>query len=192
MFKIEVELKPHPMFPHPNIHVWTWLQRHETDLTLSYAVTGPGVDDVRLPPRGVEPYGDRRDGLWKMTCFEAFIGVGDRASYCELNISPSGDWACYLFDRYREGMREGPAVDGPYSDIYVNRTEGGIVVQSTYDLCALPYLFEAGTVWRLGLSAVIVEESGRKTYWALTHPRDMPDFHDPACFALELPPLGTP
>jgi hypothetical protein len=41
---------------------------------------------------------------------------------------------------------------------------------------------------RLGLSAVIEETSGRKSYWALAHPPGKPDFHHPDCFALELPP----
>ena len=40
----------------------------------------------------------------------------------------------------------------------------------------------------MGLCAVIEEKDGTKSYWALAHPPgDKPDFHDPACFALELP-----
>jgi hypothetical protein len=41
--------------------------------------------------------------------------------------------------------------------------------------------------WRLGLSAVIEETNGRKSYWALSHPPGKPDFHHSDCFALELP-----
>ena len=37
-----------------------------------------------------------------------------------------------------------------------------------------------------GPCAVIEELSGRKSYWALAHGRDVPDFHDPACFAVPL------
>jgi len=41
----------------------------------------------------------------------------------------------------------------------------------------------------LNLAAVIEEKSGAKSYWALAHPPEgPPDFHDPACFVLELPP----
>jgi hypothetical protein len=40
--------------------------------------------------------------------------------------------------------------------------------------------------WRLGLSAIIEETSGRKSYWALAHPPGKPDFHHPDCFACEL------
>ena len=44
-----------------------------------------------------------------------------------------------------------------------------------------------GQPWRLGLSAVIEENSGRKSYWALKHPDGPPDFHRADCFTLELP-----
>jgi hypothetical protein len=37
---------------------------------------------------------------------------------------------------------------------------------------------------------VIEERNGRKSYWALAHPPGEPDFHHPACFALELPPAA--
>jgi hypothetical protein len=41
----------------------------------------------------------------------------------------------------------------------------------------------------LGLSAVIEEKDGTKSYWALAHPPgDKPDFHHLDCFAVELPP----
>ncbi len=44
---------------------------------------------------------------------------------------------------------------------------------------------------RLGLSAVIEETDGTKSYWALAHPAEgPPDFHHPDCFALTLPAPG--
>jgi hypothetical protein len=45
---------------------------------------------------------------------------------------------------------------------------------------------EAGTTWELGLSAVLEENDGTKSYWALAHPGDKPDFHAPGCFAARL------
>jgi hypothetical protein len=45
-----------------------------------------------------------------------------------------------------------------------------------------------GASWRLGLSAVIEETSGRISYWALAHPPGKADFHHSDCFAHELPP----
>ena len=42
--------------------------------------------------------------------------------------------------------------------------------------------------WRLGLSAVIEETAGRKSYWALAHPGGRPDFHHAAGLAYDLAP----
>jgi hypothetical protein len=38
----------------------------------------------------------------------------------------------------------------------------------------------------LGLSAVVEDDGGRLSYWALRHAPGNPDFHDPDAFALEL------
>ena len=40
----------------------------------------------------------------------------------------------------------------------------------------------------VGLCAVIEEEGGVKSYWALRHGDGEPDFHDPACFTANLGP----
>lgn len=39
----------------------------------------------------------------------------------------------------------------------------------------------------LGISAVIEETDGTKSYWALAHAEGKPDFHHGACFAATLP-----
>ncbi|WP_353226867.1 hypothetical protein [Novosphingobium sp.] len=40
--------------------------------------------------------------------------------------------------------------------------------------------------WCYGLTAVIEEAGGVKSYWAAAHPREQPDFHDPACLIATL------
>lgn len=51
----------------------------------------------------------------------------------------------------------------------------------------LPLDFAARAPLRLGLSAVIEEKGGRKSYWALAHPPGKADFHHPDSFVCELP-----
>jgi hypothetical protein len=41
-------------------------------------------------------------------------------------------------------------------------------------------------VLRLALAAVVEEDDGRLSYWALQHAPGNPDFHHPECFTLEL------
>jgi len=38
----------------------------------------------------------------------------------------------------------------------------------------------------LALSAIVEDDSGKLSYWALRHPPGEPDFHHPDAFALEI------
>jgi hypothetical protein len=106
------------------------------------------------------------------------------AGYCELNFAPSTQWAAYRFDGYRSGMRVARGMSAPR--IAVESSEEGYKLRVSAELDRLPGLPRDGA-WRLGLSAVIEETSGRTSYWALVHPPGKADFHHPDCFALELP-----
>jgi hypothetical protein len=146
-------------------------------LCLAYTLAG---DIGRLYiPGPSEPL--RTDELWKRTCFEAFVLPGPGDGYVEFNLAPSGRWASYRFDRYREGMRD--ATDVVPSPIEVTRDADRLELAVS---AALPDL-AAAPVWRLGLTAVIEEANGQVSYWALAHPRPQPEFHDAAGFVLELP-----
>ncbi len=134
---------------------------------LTYSVAGEAM---------MAPEGDSRraDKLWEHTCFELFVKPADQKEYSEFNFAPSTEWAAYRFVGYRAGVAD--LVIAP--PVIERLTDG---VRTTIDLGALP-----GDDWRIGLSAVIEESDGTKSYWALAHPAGRPDFHDPACFALEL------
>ncbi|RYD66989.1 MAG: hypothetical protein EOP58_04220 [Sphingomonadales bacterium] len=94
--------------------------------------------------------------------------------YFEFNFAASGAWAAYALAGYRSGMTAA-SLDAPE----IERLSDGIRV--TLDLGGLP----AGA-WQVGLSAVIEEADGTKSYWALSHGDKQPDFHASANFALTL------
>lgn len=142
-------------------------------LRLDYIVSG-NPDELNLPPFAAPA---RTDGLWQHTCFEAFIRPAGGDPYFEFNFSPSTQWAAYRFDRYREGMTAAEAA-APRIDVES--------APQRYLLRATLTVPDAGA-WRVGLSAVIAQSNGRKSYWALAHPPGKPDFHHSDCFALELP-----
>ena len=146
-------------------------------LVFDYFATG-AIKDVILPSPTTPA---RADELWQHTCFEVFIRGSAGEAYCELNFSPSTRWAVYRFDGYRSGMAS-PPVSPPAIDaeIAAERYEMRVSV----DLRGLADLPEP---WRLGISAVIEETDGRKSYWALAHPPGKADFHHRDCFVLELP-----
>jgi len=164
----------HPDHPAPAIEIDVTVSGEgEHALRLGYVLRG-ALDEISIPSPAPSA---RTDELWRTTCFEAFLMPGGGPGYAELNLSPSSRWAAYLFDGYRAGMR-----DADLSALSVAVAAGGgrLVLDASF---VLPIAWPA----RLGLSAVIEEISGRKSYWALAHPVGAPDFHHSDCFALELP-----
>jgi len=149
-------------------------------LVLRYIVAGKRGD--LCMPTVTAP--TRTDGLWRHTCFEAFVGASPDAGYYELNFAPSTQWAAYRFSDYRGGMRVANEISAPGFEVETNGEGYRLRVSAELDrLLGLP----GDSAWRLGLSAVIQETGGRKSYWALVHPPGKADFHHPDCFALELP-----
>ncbi len=166
-----VELIPHPTcqpaFP---AGLAVAFERQGDHLWLRFILDGD-LDRIVWPD---EAEAGRADDLWKTTCFEAF--VAGQAGYGEFNLSPSGQWASYRFDAYRDGMR--PADE----TATVLGLDGGTDHVALEARIMLPRDAE-----RLGLSAVIETRDGAKTYWALAHSSDSPDFHHPETFTLALP-----
>lgn len=134
--------------------------------------------DTLILPHEADPL--RTDGLWKTTCFEMFIRRSQYKDYVEFNASPSNQWAAYSFDDYRAGMAELPLETAP--EIGCDASESHFALEVTYDLPAE----WAGQPLELGVSAVIEENDGTKSYWALAHPPGQPDFHHGDCFAFQL------
>lgn len=143
-------------------------------LMVHYFVTGK-ISDLHVPPVVAAA---RTDELWRHTCFEAFVRAAPSDAYYEFTFAPSTQWAAYRFDSYRSGMRVATEIGSP-------RIEAQSAPES-YTLQAALDFDQLSPPWRLGLSAVIEETSGRKSYWALTHPPGKPDFHHSDCFAYEI------
>jgi hypothetical protein len=150
-------------------------------LELSYIVTGQ-ISSIRMPSATANT---RTDGLWRHTCFEAFIRAVPDAEYYELNFSPSGQWAAYQFSGYRSGMRVANEITEV--PIKMRSSPDGYALEASLGLDQFRDL-PRDRSWRLGLSAVIEDATGRVSYWALAHPPGKPDFHHADSFASEFSP----
>lgn len=137
---------------------------------------------VSLPsiqPSSVPMHGDRRDELWKHSCFEAFIGVPGSQQYWEFNVSPLGHWNLYSFERYRQG-----------GSGLVEALPPSVTVRQTRRDCRCDVVLDLRPWWpiegmpELGLTMVVEEINGRLSYWALSHPGDAADFHDRRSFLI--------
>ena len=175
----------HALIPHPSgatpaaVHsVTARVELVDThSLYFEYRLTGE-LAQLAIPRRSQS---QRAERLWEHTCFEAFVACGTGARYFELNFSPSSEWAAYEFDGYRQGMRPLGLTRPP--DVTVTSTPNELHVTAT---AAIRELAGAPWPWRVGLTAVVEDGVGGRTYLALRHPRNNPDFHDAASFAVLL------
>ena len=153
-------------------------------ILLRYDIVGE-MRHVRFP--WIQVPDQRLDGLWQTTCFEVFLRTAGATDYLEYNFSPRSHWAAYKFDDYRQGMTATRDARPPHVGALQADDEKSGYVTAELDLSRMAWL-PTSEPWMLGLSAVIEERNGHKSYWALKHPDGPPDFHHPDCFALELAP----
>ena len=177
--RLDLELHPDSLCSAVNWIVVEVERPSPTGLKLHYKLAG-AIGDLQLPDWA---QGARAADLWQHTCFELFLRDRE-GSYLEFNFSPSTQWAACAFDGYRSGMRDAPDSMQPA----IRFVAGGEGLALMAEIEGLP---SEGS-WQIGLCAVIEEKNGNKSYWALAHPPGAPDFHHPACFALELPAASTP
>lgn len=166
-----VPLLPHPTTPDAGLALEVEARRRGGVLSLEHRLAGP-VETVRWPEGAARV---RTDELWRTTCFEAFARTA--TGYVEYNLSPSGAWAAYRFDGYREGMRR---LEIPAPFIVTRMAQGRFVLTADVTL-------PEDATGAVGLTAVVEGLDGAISYWALRHPSDKPDFHHPDSFALDLP-----
>jgi hypothetical protein len=179
-----LQLIPHPA--HPPLRVGAIAAR-VLSLDANWCVLRwkvEGAADLVVPPFAGRA---RTDGLWQTTCFELFVArvlegrhVGEEGDgYAEFNFSPSERWAAYDFNGYRTGMTERAV---PRPPVITPRRGGDVLFCDV----AIPVAGLPPLPWRYGLTVVIEEAGGVKSFWAAVHGRDVPDFHDPACLSATL------
>ncbi|MFO0509478.1 MAG: DOMON-like domain-containing protein [Gammaproteobacteria bacterium] len=177
-------LRPHPTsWTPPGWEVNVATRWSAGALLVEYTLAVP-AGRLMLPRRSAVPAA--RDFLWKRTCGELFVGVRGEPGYIEFNFSPSGDWASYAFDGYRENSRPRPW-QGPTPEVRVMPGEGvtrlvALVPQQAF-LCQQ----RDGRMPRLEAAFTLVLEADRGdlSFWSLAHPRAQPEFHDRAGFVAD-------
>jgi hypothetical protein len=176
----------HRLVPHPAVGPAT-VQSVEVEVSLTNEfvtlrfVVEP-ADALILSSFGRE----RRDNLWRSTCFELFIRP-DSGSYVEFNFAPLSAWNAYSFVDWRKGRRAYQLDVEPYlADSRLDERKDRLPGRYELDV-ALGAEITALSPATASLTAVIEEEGGRLSYWALAHPPGEPNFHHPDCFVARLP-----
>ena len=180
---MQLNLIPHPATPpsDPELKVWANVDHAgalgSTATTNIWFGVGAPADRFMIPEASDRA---RADELWETTCFEAFLRIAGEEGYREWNFAPSGRWNAFDFTSHREGKTETEVEAAPYVRMEDNFTWWALGATIAVD---------ADQKWELGLSVILEEKDGTKSYWALAHPEgsEKPDFHDPACFTAHLP-----
>ena len=177
-----IDLRCHPSTRHEAVRAIQALARRSAnaELHMTFRLDGD-ISRIRIPSPSVPRFST---DLWRKTCFEAFIAVEGQRGYHEFNFAPSGEWAVYAFEDYRDG--------GPFANEMIRPAIGVRCTSSRLELDAFLRLDGLSSInsyapLRIGLSAVI-EASDGFSYWALRHPGNKPDFHDADGFTLLLEP----
>jgi hypothetical protein len=183
---VDVPLVMHPQ-PRPapvrSLSVSGTLNRSGS-LVLEYRMSA-ALERVRLAPSSC--HAQRRDELWRHTCFELFASRAGQAAYCEFNFTPAGDWAAYLFEDYRAGRRD--AAQRRIEVVTRASADGLLRLRATPDPGAALGLDGSALAtadWRLNCTAIVEDVDGNLSYWAVHHPRAQPDFHDREGFRIAL------
>lgn len=156
------------------------IEREDSQLVGSFRLNGP-LDHIIVPTKVADAA--RKDGLWKNTCFEFFMRPTQTSAYLEVNLSPSGEWNVYEFDDYRKGMRESKIVKSVKVD--TNFHDGCLNVSWSLKFDK-DVLNKKERGYLVGITAVLEHRSGEKSYWALKHCDENPDFHNAESFSTEI------
>lgn len=118
---------------------------------------------------------ERKDELWKMTCFEMFLNPKGQKQYYEFNFSLAGTWNCYRFAGYRFPQPPEVSTDFEIEKMVWKSKQLEITVKNNSQF----------QKFNVGLTAVIKNKKNQTTYFALKHDGGKPDFHVSSAFTLQ-------
>jgi len=162
----------------PDVRLTGAIARQANRLTIGYTLRG-NLAALVIPATAENPL--RQHDLWEGTCFECYIAAKDAPDYWEFNLSPAGHWNVYRFADYRQGMREEPAFAAlPF---IARRQPEALTLDLELDLARL---VSTDARLQVAISAVVEDQNGNLTYWAVAHCGPEPDFHRRDSFIVEL------
>jgi len=175
----EFTLKPFELSKsNSKINISGNITRNENKLNITYFLQGD-LSKIILSELSNIP--TRKNELWRTTCFEFFLGVINSPQYWEFNLSPTGDWNIYRFNDYRQEMVEESAfIALPFNVI---KQEHSLNINLEIDLSSIVSL---DTNLEIAITSVVKSKKGEISYWALTHPENIADFHNRDSFAIHV------
>jgi hypothetical protein len=176
---INFALQPFPTASKlPQIEINGRVNRKDQMLSIEYQLFGD-MNAISIAPPATAP--SRQFHLWEATCFEFFIGIPGDANYWEFNLSPSGDWAVFALDDYRQGLRDELAF--PSLPFKIDRYPNYITLSLEFDLSEL---ILAEQDLEMSVTTVAKSSQDELSYWAIAHSGKEADFHLRNSFSIKL------
>lgn len=132
---------------------------------------------------------NRKNEIWKSTCFEFFLKSPQQNHYWEMNLSPSGDWNFYHLEDYRKSLKEEALIGTPQIQKDFNGEK--FQLSCSFDLNSLMNSIMiskgiAASVFQMGLSCILQKRDLTVEYYSLGHSKEKPDFHNSQFFLASL------
>lgn len=162
----------------PEFSVIGTVGRQAGMLCLDYVLKGR-LSSLKLAPPAKAP--ERKDGLWQTTCLECFFSPGGGPGYWECNLSPAGHWNVFRFDSYRQGMAPEDRISR--QAFTVSSAEGSLSLRLCLDFGKV---VARDASLAIGVNAVLEDQAGALSFWALRHGGARPDFHRREDFLIAL------
>jgi hypothetical protein len=162
----------------PQVEINGRVGRKENILSIEYQLFGD-MNAISIAPPATAP--SRQSHLWEATCFEFFIGIPGDRNYWEFNLSPSGDWAVFALDDYRQGLRDELAFTSLL--FQVDRYPNYITLSLEFDLSEL---ILAEQDLEMSVTTVIKSSQDELSYWAIAHSGKEADFHLRDSFSIKM------
>ncbi len=154
------------------------ITRDKNILTVHYRLKGD-LEKIEIPATEKLPI--RKNELWEKTCFEFFIGINETPIYWEFNLSPSGDWNIYYFEKYRQPMELEDRLESlPFN---ILRDSNALYLGVELNLDRLVSIIQNLDI---SITTVIKSKEGDISYWALKHCGKEADFHLRDSFVLAM------
>lgn len=161
------------------------------EVSLEFSISDPNeqIDFTNNKIGLIEPIkarsvlNQRRNEIWKATCFEAFLKSPKSSEYLELNFNPDGDWNCYHFQdcRLPQPPQEVPHVVSVFYSFEKDSSTFRYDIRLDSNFTKT---FSQLSTLDVGLTSILLMKDKSKNYFALRHTAEKPDFHKPDSFII--------
>jgi len=157
----------HQLIPYKkssNIKIISTLKQNKNLLHLTFKVSGD-LENYKLPKTKKE---ERKDELWRESCFELFLATEEDEAYYEFNFSPTLAWNVYRLEYYRAEPKMIDEVE--LVEFEVKQTKETLFIEIILDVQTLKFN-------SYNLATILLNNQEEREFWSLKAKGDTPDFH---------------